>query len=54
VRGLLANILFFAQDRELVQAIFASAIELAERVPVRRLTFLPDARVWDLIGNQSG
>jgi len=53
VRGLLANILFFAQDRELVQAIFASAIELAERVPVRRLTFVPDSRVWDLIGNES-
>lgn len=51
VRGLLANILFFAQDRELVQAVFASAVELAARVPVRRLTFLPDARVWDLIGS---
>jgi hypothetical protein len=50
VRGLLSNILFFAQDTELVQAMFASAIELAGRVPVRRLTFLPDARVWDLIG----
>lgn len=50
VRGLLANILFFAQDRELVQAIFAAAIDLAERVPVRRLTFMPDARVWELIG----
>ncbi len=53
VRGLLANILFFAQDRQLVQAIFASAIDLAERVPVRRLTFVPDARVWELIGTNS-
>jgi hypothetical protein len=50
VRGLLANTLFFAQDPELVQAVFASAVELASRVPVRRLTFLPDRRVWDLIG----
>ncbi|HEY2345784.1 MAG TPA: hypothetical protein VGH80_07865 [Xanthomonadaceae bacterium] len=53
VRGLLANILFFAQDRELVQAVFAAAIELAGRVPVRRLTFAPDARVWDLIGQEN-
>ena len=51
VRGLMANILFFAHDPELVQAVFAAAIDLAERVPVRRLTFLPDARVWELIGN---
>jgi hypothetical protein len=51
VRGLLANILFFAHDPDLVNAVFADAIELVARVPVRRLTFLPDARVWDLIGN---
>ena len=30
-------------------AVFHSACELVERVPVRRLTFLPDARVWELI-----
>lgn len=53
VRGLLANVLFFAQDRELVQAVFAAAADLAERVPVRRLTFLPDARVWELVGKES-
>lgn len=51
VRGVLANILFFAQDQALVKAVFDSAIALAARVPVRRLTFLPDARVWELIGN---
>jgi hypothetical protein len=51
VRGILANTLFFAQDPELVQAVFAGAVELAARVPVRRLTFQPDARVWDLIGH---
>lgn len=48
-RGLLANILFFAEDAELVQAVFRSALDLVERVPVRRLTFVPDARVWELI-----
>jgi hypothetical protein len=51
VRGILANTLFFAQDPELVQAVFAGAVELASRVPVRRLTFKPDAEVWDLIGH---
>jgi hypothetical protein len=48
-RGLLRNILFFAEDAELVQAVFQSALEFVERVPVERLTFVPDARVWGLI-----
>ena len=49
-RGLLANVLFFAEDEELVQSIFHSAFEFVSRVPVSRLTFVPDARVWELIG----
>lgn len=49
-RSLLANLLFFAQDEELVQATFHSAFEFVSRVPVARLTFVPDARVWELIG----
>ncbi len=48
-RGMLANILFFAEDAELVQAVFRSALAFVERVPVRRLTFRPDARVWEMI-----
>jgi hypothetical protein len=50
-RGILGTILFFAEDAELVRAVFASALEFVERLPVRRLTFFPDARVWDCIGN---
>ena len=50
VRSLLANLLFFAEDEELVQATFHSAFEFVSRVPVARLTFVPDARVWELIG----
>jgi hypothetical protein len=50
VRALLANILFFAEDEELVYSIFRSACQLVERVPVYRLTFVPDLRVWDNIG----
>jgi hypothetical protein len=48
-RALLANILFFAEDEELVQSTFHSAFEFVSRVPVSRLTFVPDARVWELI-----
>jgi len=49
-RSLLANLLFFADDQDLVQAAFHSAFEFVSRVPVARLTFVPDARVWELIG----
>lgn len=48
-RSFLANVLFFAKDEELVQSIFHSAFEFVSRVPVFRLTFVPDARVWELI-----
>jgi len=49
-RSLLANVLFFAEDEELVQATFHAAFEFVSRVPVSRLTFVPDSRVWELIG----
>jgi hypothetical protein len=48
-RGILTNLLFFAADVELVQAVFLSALELVERVPVCRLTFLPETGIWELI-----
>ena len=50
VRLLLRNILFFAEDTELVNLVFRSACELVERIPVRRLIFVPDERVWEMIG----
>jgi hypothetical protein len=49
VRLLMRNILFFAHDAELVKLVFRSACEFAERVPVKRLTFWPDERVWELV-----
>ena len=48
-RSLLANVLFFAEDEALVQAAFHSAFEFVSHVPVARLTFVPDARVWEMI-----
>jgi len=49
LRMLLRNILFFAEDAELVKMVFRSATEFLGRVPFSRLTFYPDQRVWDLI-----
>ena len=49
-RALLENILFFAEDPELVSLVFQSACEFVSRVPVQRLVFVPDSRVWKMIG----
>ena len=49
VRGLLGNILFFARDPEFVKMVFDAALDFAARVPVRRLTFVPNSSVWELI-----
>src|SRR5215475_2117375 len=49
LRLLLRNILFFADDPELVKMVFRSANDFLGKVPARRLTFYPDDRVWDLI-----
>lgn len=48
-RELLANMLFFAEDPEMVQHAFEAACDFVSRVPVQRLTFVPDARVWEMI-----
>ena len=48
-RELLTNVLFFTNDPELVKLVFESACELVRSVPVYRLTFYPDQRVWELI-----
>jgi hypothetical protein len=48
-RELLANMLFFAEDQEMVHWAFQAACDFVHRVPVYRLTFMPDARVWEMI-----
>lgn len=50
VRALLGNILFFSHNPQLVDAVFESALEFVQHVPVKRLAFLPDQRIWSLIG----
>jgi hypothetical protein len=49
-RELLANMLFFAEDQEMVHWAFQAACDFVREVPVYRLTFVPDARVWEGIG----
>jgi hypothetical protein len=48
-RTLLSNLLFFAEDRESVEAVFHAVCEFVGQVPVFRLTFFPDSRVWEMI-----
>ena len=54
VRRLMRNILFFAEDHALIEKLLATACDFVARVPIRRLTFYPDARVWDEIRNFQG
>ena len=54
VRGLMRNILFFADDRGLVEKLLATACDFVAGVPIRRLTFYPDPRVWDTIRSFAG
>jgi hypothetical protein len=49
IRLLLRNVLFFSDDSELVNLVFRSACEFVEWVPVRRLIFVPEERVWEII-----
>lgn len=46
---LMQNILFFAEDPQLVQRVFEAAGEFALNIPAYRLAFVPDQRVWELI-----
>jgi hypothetical protein len=48
-RAFLSNVLFFAEDQELVRSVFRSACEFVDQVPICRLTFLPDSRVWEML-----
>lgn len=50
IRRLMRNILFFAHDPKLVRMVFESACAFVTAVPVFKLSFFPDQRVWDLIG----
>ncbi len=50
VRRLMRNILFFSYDEEFVRMVFDAACAFVAIVPVFKLSFFPDQRVWELIG----
>jgi hypothetical protein len=54
VRRLMRNILFFAEDPDLVEKLLATACDFVSRVPIRRLTFYPDAKVWEDVRSFQG
>jgi hypothetical protein len=49
VQTLMRNILFFADDSELVDHVLDTACDFASRVPAYTLRFAPDPRVWSTI-----
>jgi hypothetical protein len=49
-RAILRNMLFFAEDAELVRRLFETTLDVVAKVKIRRLTFVPDQRVWELVG----
>jgi hypothetical protein len=49
VRLVLANTLFFAEDQYLIRSVFRSVCRLVDQIPVHRLTFVPNALVWEAI-----
>jgi hypothetical protein len=49
VRALMKNILFFVDDARLAGQVFDTACDVAASLPVYRLTFAPDAGVWETI-----
>jgi hypothetical protein len=49
-RQLLANILFFAEDEAAVKSVFDASCNFVDQVQVSRLTFVPDASAWEMIG----
>jgi hypothetical protein len=49
VRALLRNILFFADDRRLVDDVLGTACDFASRVPAFELRFAPTPSVWETI-----
>ncbi len=54
LRSLMRNILFFAHDQHLVDQVFRAACKLVQEIPVQRLIFLPDSRVWEIIRPSAG
>ncbi len=49
VRELMRHVLFLAHDEALVKMVFQTVCDFVKRVPVHRLIFTPERRVWELV-----
>ena len=54
VRRLMRNILFFAEDPNLVEGLLSTACAFVASLPIRRLTFYPDSQVWEQVRRFEG
>ncbi|MGA7683602.1 MAG: hypothetical protein WCC32_02435 [Terriglobales bacterium] len=54
VRRLMRNILFFAEDPNLVEELLSTACAFVASLPIRRLTFYPDSQVWEQVRRFEG
>ena len=48
-RSILRNILFFAGDCALANLLFDTVCDFVAAIPVVELSFVPDARIWELV-----
>jgi len=49
ISGMMRNVLFFAADEPLVQLLFQSVCDFVLNIPVKRLEYVPDESVWEVI-----
>jgi len=49
IRALMRHVLFFAQDKELVERVLDSVVHFVSAVEVVEMEFTPDHRAWELI-----
>ena len=49
IRALMRHVLFFAQDKELVERVLDSVVHFVSSVEVVEMEFTPDQRAWELI-----
>jgi hypothetical protein len=50
IRALMRHVLFFAQDKELVENVLDSVVRFVSCVEVVEMEFTRDKRAWELIG----
>jgi hypothetical protein len=49
IRAVMQNVLFFSGDPAATSDVFDTVCDCVASVPVNRLAFVPDRRVWEMI-----